>query len=147
MKVLELRFAADTVALLNENRIQPRLDDVALISGYVRGERGLFGRLVCAEWTNFLWECDSPGMNIGDTIREPFSGQYSDVIRNYIETVERVLNSEVSILHYADMDTPYTMEFEFIALNPASTLGIVSYDVTAKRYAFTPVSEMPEYRY
>lgn len=150
MKELELRFAADTVALLNENRIQLRCEYVALISGYASGEEGTYGELYAAQWTKFLWECSTPmGTNSGDIVPEPFVGTYSSDLCSYIATVERVLNSEdaYSILHYADMDTPYTVEFELRDPESAASFGIVSYDAKAKRYIFTAAREMFRYRY
>lgn len=149
MKELELRFAADTVALLNENRIQLRCEYVALISGYASGEEGTYGQLYSAQWTKFLWECSTPmGTNCGDIVPEPFIGPYSSDLDSYIATVTRVLNSEgeKSILHYAAMDIPYTVEFELRDPDSGKIFGVVEYDSTAKRYAFTAASEMPRYR-
>lgn len=148
MKELELRFAADTVALLNENRIQLRCEYVALISGYASGEEGTYGELYSAHWTKFMWECSTPmGINSGDIVPEPFVGPHSSDLDSYIATVERVLNSEVSILHYASMDIPYTVEFELREPGTGTIFGIVGYDANAKRYAFTAASEMPRYQY
>lgn len=149
MKELELRFAADTVALLNENRIQLRCDDIAFISGYVSGESDTYGELYCRNWTGFMWECSTPtGTNSGDIVPEPFVGAYSSDLRSYIATVERVLNSEgkKSILHYAAMDTPYKVEFELREPDTGAIFGIVDYDADAKRYVFIAASEMPRYR-
>ena len=149
MKELELRFAADTVALLNEHRIQLRADDVAFVSGFVSGPSGVYGQLYCAKWTEFMWECSTPmGTNFGDIIPEPFTGSYSRELSEYIAGVEHAFNSEgeKSILYYAAMDTPYTAEFEL--RNPAmgDSFGVVAYDSDANRYAFTKASDMELYR-
>lgn len=146
MKELELRFAADTVALLNENRIQLRDEYTVFISGYVSGESGTYGELYCAQWTKFMWECGTPtGTNGGDIIPEPFVGTHSADLDSYIATVVRVLNSEVAILHYAAMSIPYTIEFELRDPNTGAIFGVVEYDSTAKRYAFTAASDMVIY--
>lgn len=148
MKELELRFAADTVALLNENRIQLRDEDTAFISGYVSGESGTYGQLYSAHWTKFMWECSTPmGTNGFDIIPEPFVGEYSSDIRSYIDTVVRVLNSDgdKSILRYAAMDIPYTVEFELRDPKAGAIFGMVEYDSDAKRYAFTAARDMVIY--
>lgn len=149
MKELELRFAADALALLNANRIQLRCEWVAHISGYALsgydlGESGFFGGMYCGHWTNFRWEFDSNWFNETDDALsvEPYAATAE--FRSYVDTVERVLNTEDedSILHYASMSTPYTVEFELREPDTMGVLGTVSYDGIAKRYAFTAVCAM-----
>lgn len=150
MKETELRFAADTVALLNVHRIQLRNDQVALISGHILGESGTFGELLCRPWTNYMWECGTPmGTNSGDIVPEPFVETFSTAVDTYIATLERVLNSkgEYSILHYATMDMSYKVEFELREPGTGLAFGVVGYDADAKRYVFTAASDMPRYRY
>jgi hypothetical protein len=149
MKESELRFAADALALLNANRIQLRLEYVALISGYALsdynlGEGSSFGEFYCSHSTNFRWEFGSHGF-INDNSpwfkdSNPDEAYKATAeFRAYIDTVERVLNSEDedSILRYATMSTPYTVEFELSDPDSRMILGKVSYDGYANRYAFT----------
>jgi hypothetical protein len=153
MKEPQLRFAADALALLNANRIQLRCEWVAQISGYALasynlGEGGTFGGLYCYPSTNFRWEFDTgwyndnpPWFNDGDP---DAAYKATAEFRSYIDTVERVLNSEDehSILHYATMSTPYTLELELSDPESRMILGAVSYDGNAKRYAFTAACAM-----
>lgn len=153
MKEPELRFAADTLALLNANRIQLRMEWVALISGYCLssydlGEGGTFGGVYCYPSTNFRWEFDTRWYNdnppwFNDSgVDEPYKATAE--FRSYIDTVEHVLNleDENSILRYATKSTPYTVELEISDPDSRMILGKVSYDGSAKRYAFTAACPM-----
>ena len=148
MKELELRFAADAIALLNANRIQLRCEWVAQISGYALsgydlGEGGTFGGLYCYPSTKFHWEFDTGWYNDNPSWfndSDPDEAYKATAeFRSYIDMVERVLNSEDddSILHYAAMSTPYTLELELSDPDSRMILGKVAYDGSAKRYAFT----------
>jgi hypothetical protein len=106
-------------------------------------EGNSFGEFYCSYATNFRWEFgtgwyndNSPWFNDSDP-DEAYKATAE--FRSYIDTVERVLNSESedSILRYATMSTPYTVEFELSDPNSRMILGKVSYDGYANRYAFT----------